>query len=210
MLHAVIFGHSICRRLLEHIDSGVDVRLRRDFKLESQVSVDIIGKGGLRLKQLVVKDGVGHTILRKAMRSKPHIVFIQIGGNDFNPSAPIDAEEFALQMLALAGFLHGHYKVKQVLVGGLLPRFTPSADCKCNYGLSLSQVQSYSEWGQSVNARLKEHSKSLNYVKIWNHDKFLFRDSKRSLFARDGVHLSAQGHFLFYKSVRGALITASR
>ncbi|KAK7093100.1 hypothetical protein V1264_008750 [Littorina saxatilis] len=148
MLQAYVFGHSICRRLRECIESGCDPRMRPDFKLDSQMYVNIVGRGGLRLQQLVGKDGAGSNYLRKIFRTAPDVVILQLGGNGFRFAEPMDAEEFALTMLAFAGLLHGIYKVKQVVVCGILPRFSPTADYRGSRGLSATIQQRYHAWAR--------------------------------------------------------------
>ncbi len=140
---------------------------------------------------------------------QPDIIFLQVSGNDFPGTArnQRDADAFSLQLLELASMLNDRYKAKRVVVGCILPRFSAR---RSRRGFSPLDVRQYSGWAQAVNTGLTEHSqKKVPRITVWKHNaKFTFQESRRGLFSDDGVHLSTQGQYLLYKSIRGAMIAA--
>ena len=205
MYHTLIFGHSICRRLQEHISRGTDSRLSPDLRLARKSKISIVGRGGLTLQQLMADGGrLLDSLVDNTLTFD--VIFLQLGGNDFAPNERVP-EDFSLQLLALAALLHGRYKVRRIVVGYILPRFS------CRGREDPVFVQRYSAWAQTVNAGLRHHSRDLAYVSVWDHNNtFTFPSAShkggRRFFSRDGVHLSNQGQYRLYKSIRGALMNA--
>ena len=102
--------------------------------------------------------------------------------------------------------LNDRYKAKRVVVGCILPRFSAR---RSRRGFSPLEVRRYSGWAQAVNTGLTKHSQKVPHITVWKHNaKFTFQESRRGLFSDDGVHLSTQGQYFLYKSIRGAMIAA--
>ena len=211
-MRTLILGHSICRRLSDYIQSGSDDRLQMDFKVANLTTVEIRGHGGLELNHLTANKGSRlHAIFRQ--QKHPDIVFLQIGGNDFRLTDGEDAETFALKLLSLASLIRGRFQVHTVIIGSILPRFAASIRTKNVF--NEAQAHAYRAWAQKVNASLLLHCSQAPGIVAWTHDRFTFPSDKtqgcRQFMGVDGVHLSPQGQFRFYKSIRGALgSTATR
>ena len=208
MYHILVWGHSICTRRRDYSHSGHDTRLCPDFKLSRTTSVEICGRGGLTVTQLMANGVALLNSIMGRVSKEPDIIFLQVGGNDFPRTArnQRDADAFFLQLLELASLLNDRYKAKRVVVGCILPRFSAHRSWR---GLSPLEVRQYSGWAQAVNTGLPEHSQKLPHITVWKHNaKFTFRESRRGLFSDDGVHLSTQSQYLLYKSIRGAMIAA--
>jgi len=142
----------------------------------------------------------------------PASLFVQLGENDF--SLGTSASELAFQLLALASLLKGRYQTSLVIIGSLMPRFAASKPGR--WALDADSARRYRQWAAEVNETLVKESGDLPYVVIWHHnDKFPTQCEAKAaqanrLFLDDGVHLTVQGMFHFYKSIRGALIGATR
>ena len=84
--------------------------------------------------------------------------------------------------------------------------FSKNAD---NYLLS------YGQQAQQANRLLKEAASSSRFLTFWDRNrKFRFIEDGQSqegkFAARDGIHLAPRGQYQLYKSLRGALLCASR
>ena len=200
-----ILGHSIVRRLHEYMQSKHDPRVSSDFHLSKTVSVHMKGIGGLRVHSLLAKGS--HNLLGSVMldHMDADVVILQLGGNDFANGD--DADTFAVKLLALASLIRGRFNVKLVIVGSVLPRFVSARPSP--HGRNSEQAQNYCVWAQAVN-ELHFHARTTTGVLVWKHARFTFPSESmpgcRQLMAADGVHLSKQGQYRLFKSLRGALI----
>jgi len=209
MPHVLIFGHSFVRRLHDHVNPESSCgRLSADLKM-SDCTVTWMGKGGLTVRNLLR----GQSSLEDLMRGvTPSVLFVQLGENDF--SLGTSANDLAFQLLALASLLKGRYHAGLVIIGTLMPRFAASKPGR--WAFDTVSAHRYRQWAAEVNEILVKESGDLPYVIIWHHnDKFPTRCEAKAaqanrLFLEDGVHLTVQGMFHLYKSIRGALIGATR
>jgi lysophospholipase L1-like esterase len=163
----------------------------------------MIGKGGLTVSDLVHEAHRLPKIMRAATHA-PDVIFVQIGGNDFRRGT--SPSDLALDILALASLLKGRFKASFVMFGQILPRFKTEGPLKW-WSLDAKEAREYNRWAQQVNVLVEDMLQDIPYTKLWHHSgKLGSKVHTRHLFVDDGVHLSEQGMFRFYRSVRGALI----
>ena len=207
MHHTVIMGHSIISHLIQHIHNTDDHRLSPDFRLKNTCSVEMLGSGGLTVHSLL-HDSQILQMLWNNLEHQPEVILLQVGGNDFRLGTT--AEDLALEMLGLAALLKGRFRVKLIMFMHLLPRFTGTRVGK-KWALSTKEAADYNRWTEQVVRQQSEAFEGIPYISTWNHhDYFSFGSCRRHLFDTDGIHLSNQGHFKLYKSLRGALMVAGK
>jgi lysophospholipase L1-like esterase len=201
MPHALIFGHSIVKQFGDRVNRVGEVRLHADLKLPETCTVEIAGQRGLTLHRLLHENKIQKVMER--LDRIPNVMFLQIGDNDFRLET--EAQDLAMDMLALASLLKGRFGVEKVMFGALLPRFESETVGK--WALSAQEAQQYNNWADLVLTFQEEAFEDIPFVTAWRHNH-RFDRSKQQYCRRDGVHLSSQGLHHFYKSLRGALIAA--
>ena len=121
---------------------------------------------------------------------RPNIIVMQVGGNDFPHN-----------LIRLAKDLRrGHTGV--VMIGKLFYR------SRSRHLSTDRQVERYNGKVQNTNEVLQSSAKQLqeDHILVWNHKG---REHMRDeIIGQDGTHLNQLGMKKFYKSIRGALITA--
>jgi hypothetical protein len=190
-----VLGHSVPWHLEKYCLHRPE---RQHLRLGTTGHVDWLCRKGLTVQNLLAGDALPELL----HGARPDIIFMQLGGNDFRRGVP--AEDLAVQLLALAGLLHGRYGVRRVVVGEVLPRFQ-AAGAPRWYTLNGDQASSYRIWAAQVNVHLHMEAHGLPYVKIWSHNDKFSMGGCRSLFSQDVIHLSEKGLYHLWKSVRGAL-----
>lgn len=114
----------------------------------------------------------------------------------------------ATKLLGLAALLKGRFNIPYIILGTLLPRFQAASEAKSKwYLLTEHQAEEYRQWAGQVNDRLLENAADIPYVKVWRYTQFT--DQRRYLSGADDIHLSKQGLYHLYKSLRGAIITGT-
>ena len=187
----LILGHSFVRRLRDDIfDLKCD--FREDFGLD--LHSRFWCKGGLKIP--VARSLIDNRMVRPAV-----VVFIQMGGNDF-VRGMADAPSVVDSLLSFASFVRTAYQAEFVVVGKLFHRnrsqFLPRP----------ADVKEYNGKVRLANSLLNLKAQSCGVV-FWRHRGI--EVSWESLLASDGTHLNLEkGQPMFYRSVRGALIFASR
>lgn len=228
MLHSLIFGHSLCDHLENYVWSGTHARHSPSFSLQATTSVSIHGISGLTVQRAAANNfGLA---LRTVRSHAPDIVFLQLGGNDIDNFT--NAGSLAQQLISLASALHNRGGVQQVVIGAIMPRFFPDAASlrrllsRRRRGRAIfrsrrdveAYLNNYNLTAQATNRALAAGVAQLPFVSFWSHNNsFRFPSpaspqadaTARQRFTGDGVHLSPQGNWHFYKSIRGALIVAS-
>ena len=202
---AMIIGHSYIRRLMQAMPgypgpgmSNYDrdqLDLERNFGL-AELLISYYGMPSATIDSLRRKI---HDILRE----RPAIIAMQLGGNDFSGDDVADHTEVANKLIQLAKDLRqGHAEV--VVIGKLFYRKTSS------HLPTDAQVVRYNDKVKITNDELQANAKTLleDKILVWNHKGCeLMRDE---IIGPDGTHLNQLGMKKFYKSIRGALITAQR
>ena len=207
MYQFAILGHSICRRLAQSIHSRMDERLTSTFMLEDVLPVQIVGIGGWTTHAASIDNGqVVQRVIGQCCQPVD-CVFIQLGGNDFSVGQPTPPSVTANRIIQMALRLRFQHGVKYVVIGRILPRFPSSR----RRGLSTENAVRYTAWAEEVNTYLVQQCQVLERVLVWRLGKFRyfeerFGDRARQLFDADGVHLSRQGTYAFYRNIRGALM----
>ena len=137
------------------------------------------------------------------LRDRPAIIMMQLGGNDFSGDDVADHTEVANKLIQLAKDLRqGHAGV--VVIGKLFYHKTS------RHLPTEGQVIRYNDKVKQTNDGLQANAKTLleDNIMVWNHKgRELMRDE---IIGPDGTHLNNLGMKKFYKSIRGALITAQR
>ena len=137
-MHLLIIGHNFIRRLYDYTHSHNFCEVT-PFRLkefpESDIQWDY--RGGRYLTELW-HHGVPTRTLRAAMRSKPDLVYVEIGSNDVTKvseeGVPVLSQSLSdlLQWISLQG------NVKGVAWGGILPRkpdIREHIPLKCRYSM---------------------------------------------------------------------------
>ena len=186
-LRVLILGHSFVRRLEEFSQSEPEW-LNLGFDV-TKIDVSFIGIGGGTIR------GGTKCIINKGHMTaihniQPHIVYLQIGGNDL---CDFDCKSLTLSqdIMSYAEFLLQGYGVQHVVVGQLLPRF--SRRCPADYNYKVCQV----------NNELIKLCASASNVTFWHHRGFW--NDAQSLIGNDGVHLNQRGLLKYSKSVRAGV-----
>ena len=133
-------------------------------------------------------DKVRRFDLTKVERSKPDVVFLQIGTNDLTrrPSSPASVGS-AIEDLVCS--LHHEYGVRLVCVGQTVKRHP--------VGTFNANVQILTQYLQGV-------LEPLPFAIYWTHQGFWRASS--SYLSYDGVHLHKEGQHNLNRSVRGAVM----
>ena len=200
---AMIIGHSYIRRLMQAMPGYPGVpsydrdqnEMERNFGL-AEFLISYYGMPSATIDSLQQKK---HDILRE----RPAIIIMQVGGNDFSGDDLADHTEVANNLIKLAKDMRqGHAEV--VVIGKLFYRKTS------RHLPTEVQVIKYNDKVKITNDELQAKAKILldDKILVWNHKgRELMRDE---IIGPDGTHLNQLGMKKFYKSIRGALITAQR
>ena len=203
---AMIIGHSYIRRLMQAMPGypaypGVPSYERADNELERN-----FGLAEFLISYYGMPSATIDTLQRKKrdiLRDRPAIIIIQVGGNDFSGDDRADHTEVANNLINLAKEMRrGHAEV--VVIGKLFYRMTS------RHLPTDAQVMKYNDKVKVINDELQAKAKILldDKILVWNHKG---REQMRDeIIGPDGTHLNQLGMKKFYKSIRGALITAQR
>lgn len=215
-LHTLILGHSICRRLYEHLNTGIDPRHRSDLNISKSSTIDWHGIGGRTIDKVIKHD------MHVVTRQRTDCIVLMIGGNDVLED--ITAEEVAFKLLTFGTVLTKKYGIRRVVICALLPRF-PKAKSKFKHTsfakrrAEIAEDQSYKSMyavkAHEINSILKNEALSYNKISFWDHnERFYFQGIEKQScidkFNADGVHLNNKGQYHLYRSLRGAVINASK
>ena len=158
--------------------------LTRSLGLEERINVMWHGIGGRTIAKVLQYD------LHIVESFKPQIVILELGTNDLSNLAPTTVGSF---LEDLTQVLHSRYAVQRVVVCQTLFR-----DRNPDFNEQVTLLNKYSAVVIS----------SLPYAYFWKH-RSLWNSSK-TLYLRDGVHLSAFGQVKLYRSIRGAVLHSLR
>jgi lysophospholipase L1-like esterase len=143
-------------------------------------------------------------------------VVVDIGGNDLSDSA-CDEAVLLEMILALIRVIRSINPECTLIVLQLLHRRHLYKKCYCvqrrrRYGTCCSEesVEAYNKKVDNVNKLLKARLPKVPKTKYWCH-KALWSDTKfAKLYNADGLHLSALGMLKYARSVRGAILHATK
>ncbi|KAL3854143.1 hypothetical protein ACJMK2_013421 [Sinanodonta woodiana] len=183
MTIALILGHSFCKWLERHLRLGSDHRLVPSFNITECCKVHMKGVGGRTIDKLMLHDM--HDVHAKS----PDIVILMIGDNDVN--ADTSPEAIAHKMVVLATFLHGKYKVSHIVLCQLMPRFSEK--------LRNAGIEGIFNQSKEISDIVRAEVAAYDYI----------TPQVRKKFRCDGINLSPKGQWHHYKSIRGALLSAS-
>ncbi|VDI08064.1 Hypothetical predicted protein [Mytilus galloprovincialis] len=169
----LVFGHSLVRDLNQWMKDTSS-----DFLSGHQSYIH--GKGGRTTELLKRMD------MHVIRRFRPHVVFIQVGGNDITPEASV--KDIAENLIELAVEIQ-QQGVSQVIIGSVIIRLRPR-------NMSVSQ---YDNKRTKINKHLSEKTPQTAGIKFWSHKCF------RHNHLRDGVHLNDKGNEAFFFSIRHAM-----
>ena len=153
---------------------------------------------GLKERIIVRWHGIGGTTEAKVLEYnlhvmesfKPQIVILELGTNDLSHLEPTTVGS-SLEDLTQA--LYSRFAVQRVVVCQTLFR-----DKNPDFNEQVTLLNKYSAVVIS----------SLPYAYFWKH-RSLWNSSK-TLYLKDGVHLSAFGQVKLYRSIRGAVVHSLR
>ncbi|KAI8520453.1 hypothetical protein Bbelb_002070 [Branchiostoma belcheri] len=124
------------------------------------------------------------------------IVYLELGCNDLCNTA-LSPEEVAYQLTDLALALKNKTEARQITVGLPLKRIFDPPGIPYN-----------DRCERCVYSMIDLISRSQNPgLTWWSHNRILDRYLP-SLFQQDGLHFSDYGNFLYFKSIRGAILKA--
>ena len=122
---------------------------------------------------------------------KPDTVFLQIGGNDINPTEVFNKiKSFACDLLRV-------YGVSKVIVGSVFRRFHPRRMC----------YEDFEKKRKSVNDLLCDHFKDSKDIVFWKLRGLV--DPEKSAFRKDGVHLNDSSEINYVKQIKLTLFCKS-
>ena len=122
----------------------------------------------------------------------PDIVILEVGTNDL-PSVASEVVGSSIEDLEVT--CKSIYSVAVVCVGHVIPR-----------GQSTVRPLYFWERGKVLQQYPEVVLDSLDFVLCWRYKAFTRPD--QDFYLRDGVYLNARGQYLFYRSYRGAILTA--
>ena len=189
MWKVCVVGHSYVRRLRDYCSQ----KGTKNMNLHpNEFDVTFRGKGGLKVRKCDDREEIMHFSI------VPDIVFLQLGENDI--AVHIDSRKLAVDILAIAQYLHDGIGVKLVIIGQLIRRMQ-FASCR-NFNIKVLET----------NKHLEELSEPLHGIHFWKHRGF-WKDL--TYLGPDGVHLLCtpsedQPMRKYRRSVRNALILLSK
>lgn len=133
---------------------------------------------------------------------RPEVVIFHLGGNDLSTLTLTDAEApqaVGQNLLLLCDHLVSKYRVSKVLISALTPRYPPY--CGRIYPVN------YNDRVAAVNQYLRTHVLSRPAVFLWDHKVSWWH---YLVDPDDGVHFNPAGNKRWYKSLKGALLSALR
>lgn len=187
MNRIALLGHSFISRLER--DYG---NLPKNFGFDADIiRVACLGRRGGQIRHLFLPP-----ISTDLISIRPHVVLLQIGGNDLDAYEPIVSYDFLVQdLIVLAEWLIDVYDVRQVGIMQLLyrssTRHRPVAD--------------YNRAVEVVNSTLKAKCAAADKYFFWRHKGLKDGIFNNSCLSADGVHLSAAGSKKYRCSIRAAI-----
>ena len=131
-------------------------------------------------------------------RMGPHVVFLDIGTNDFSSGYPI--ARLVERVLTAASIFISFYHVKQVVILEIFRRL-PTGRYHCPFD-SNDRVVSYNTLlKQIIDAAGPRYTRTIQF----HHHQGLVENWQQYLLA-DGVHLNELGLAKYYRSLRRAVI----
>ncbi|CAH1787163.1 unnamed protein product [Owenia fusiformis] len=189
MKKVLIFGHSLVHWQGKKYPSNLKLNTR-EFSVQFR---------GVRGGSLFWKPSDNKRFQKKSMASylcdaikdiNPHIVYLQVGGNDLDRSS-VSVTDVVNATLSLAEFLLVAYQVEKVCIGHAFQR-------------QKSKLPSY-------NIRVREHNAlvTLKVNSILDISAFPnrgFASVSKARYRKDGVHLSNTGISLWGRNLRRTII----
>jgi len=184
----LIVGHSF----ISHLATDIQVipRLHSNFNL-IQCTVRCCGISGARINTIMQN----YTLVSCLSDYKPHIVLLQIGGNDIC-NHHLHPETLAFQIIDFMTMLRTNYNVSQVIICELFYRHNPRG----------MPADMYEQRKCMVNNILNIVLENRQQEYFWKHLHLM--NSPMNILCQNGVHLSALGTIQFYRSVRMAILHA--
>lgn len=179
-MKTLILGHSFVRRLHDEMKENQD-----DFTVDCAGQIQMLGYGGATVRALR-RDHV----MTEVLKTKADQIFLQVGGNDINPT--INGDRLALDIVTFAKILLKTGAVK-VIVGTVFPRLKPRR----------MEASLYNEIRTDTNRYLAEYLAFEPKVQLWSHRMFCDAID----FHSDGVHLNSMGNSKFKFSIQEALLS---
>lgn len=176
----LVLGHSFVRRLFTDVQAGV---FPSNFNL-SQCDIRGLGIGGGTVQGFYSD----RRIVDLFQTFQPHIVILQIGGNDCCDSR-LSPSKLASDIYSLSVYLYRTWG-SHVWICELFTRPSPR-------GMA-SPV--YESRRQDVNKALSVLVVGHDHVNLWRH-KRIFQSPLR-LFLSDGCHLNSAGMTKYFRSIR--------
>ena len=182
-----ITGHSYIRDLSNYLHSTSS----RNFALR-EWDVNFIAQGGAHIHHI-------QRLLPHITATRPHVVIIQVGGNDFSGSATLDHISVAdkLRRLAIAIANTG---VARVYICKLFYRG------QSRWLPSTQHVSQYNKKVDHINEALSTAKSDLQMsnILVWNHKGQ--QEFGKLFLGTDGTHLNGWGMKKIFRSFKGVLI----
>lgn len=131
---------------------------------------------------------------------RPQVIILHLGGNDLSTLGEAGAPHIVgHDLLKLCDLLVAEYHAAKVLISALTPRYPPF--CGRIYPAD------YNDRVMAINAFLRTHVQSRPAVFLWDHKVSWCH---HLIDPADGVHFNEAGNKRWYKSLKGALLSALR
>ena len=185
----LILGHSFIARLRRDLTSNSSINM---YLNSSFIQIDWCGINGATVDTL----NTNEKVKSKLSEFKPHVVVLEIGSNDL--CSPDDPKAIGKEIMQYVNNLIKHFNVHQVVVNCVIQRTKKSRWVK--------DLKQYNKNVNILNQFLEavcDHKERIHY---WKHRSSLIKDLKLSLLD-DGVHFNPQGQFVYYKSLRDAVLS---
>ena len=186
LLKATIAGHSFVRRqLASSYNNNMDL---------SELNVNCFSISGGRVIDMCKE-------IKNIISDNLHVVFLQIGGNEFSSSLTEDYQSAPVDLANLASSIR-RAGVPLVYIGKLYYRGQSRYLCNKE---SVSIYSSKVDWINQQLATMSPNFKSKN-ITLWNHKGQV--QLQEHILHADGTHLNDLVNYKLWRSIRGALIQA--
>ena len=181
--HVLVVGHSLVHRL-EGFSIGQN---NRNLGLDTSLfRVSYIGVGGLTVKNAIWQ-------INSIEDLKPDAVILDLGANDLDNREEPDARFVAADIVEFSNWLLLHTKLVYIVA---------------SYHRSRPRRADYEDVLPVFNNTLRRICRGLTNVYFWPHRNMT--QEWQGFMKTDGVHLNTEGLHRYYRSIRGAVLNASK
>ena len=194
MAKVMIFGHSFVKYLHDYVETthGSD----HNFGFSEGERVKFYGLSGMDIT-------VARRHLFAIKLHRPDIVVLELGTNDLC-SAVDTVDTIGNEMHSIACTIRDEFRVQHVVVSQILRR-----ECAPNYrNKGKMTLETFNARVSELNDFLYHAFREENHITFWAHKGMWC--SELPLLNTDGVHLNENGNKKLYRSLRGAIVHATK